>query len=44
MPKETPAEVSDLMKVHNSDAMFDNFSFVNEANVKSLISHQTEND
>jgi len=33
MPTETPAEMNALLEIHNSDALFDNFSFVNESNI-----------
>lgn len=33
MPEETPAEMNALLAIHNSDALFDNFSFVNESNI-----------
>jgi hypothetical protein len=33
MPEETPAEMNALLTIHNSDALFDNFSFVNESNI-----------
>ena len=35
MPSETPIEDCELMKVHNTVDLFDNFSFVNESNVIS---------
>lgn len=34
-PEETPAEMNALMQLHNTDSLFDNFSFVNESNIKS---------
>lgn len=33
MPEETPMEANVLLTIHNSDAMFENFSFVNESNI-----------
>jgi hypothetical protein len=33
LPEETPAEMNALLTIHNSDALFDNFSFVNESNI-----------
>lgn len=36
MPEETPCEMNALLTIHNSDALFDNFSFVNESNIKSV--------
>ena len=34
-PEETPAEMNALMQLHNTDSLFDNFSYVNESNMKS---------
>ena len=41
MPEETPAEMNALLAIHNSDALFDNFSFVNESNVQKTADHST---
>ena len=41
MPQETPAEMNALLEIHNSDKLFDNFSFVNESNIIKTTDHST---
>ena len=41
LPEETPAEMNALLLQHNSDALFDNFSFVNESNVPKTTDNST---
>ena len=41
MPEETPAEMNALLALHNSDALFDNFSFVNESNIYKTTDNST---
>lgn len=41
-PQETPVMDNALMRVHNKSELFDNFSYVNETNMPTQISTDTE--
>ena len=42
LPEETPEQVTELMKVHNTDQLFQNFSFVNPSHGQSTQEAQDE--